>query len=425
MTLLILAYFAGALTIVSPCILPIAPFVFSRAGQPFVRSGLPMLIGLTLAFAVVASLISIGGAWAVQASALGRAAALTVLAGFGVLLVWPRAADWISRPLAALGGRLAFEQSAKSAGIGGSLLLGVATGLVWTPCAGPILGLVLTGAALEGEPGRSALLLGAYGAGAATSLALVLLAGRGVARAMRGWLRASEGIRQGLGVAVLASVAIFASGLDTVLYSGLGYSGASRVERSLLGRAGGVAAFTPMLVSDRSAQPFHSALPVLGVAPPLTGATAWLNSTPLTTEQLRGKVVLIDFWTYSCINCAHTLPHVRSWAKKYRDQGLVVIAVHAPEYAFERNIGNVRRALNTFRIAYPVAVDNDFRLWRAFRNNAWPAHYFIDAKGRIRRIHVGEGDYARSEQAIRDLLAEAAAARDAAPSPAPDRRPAA
>jgi len=414
MTLFILSYLAGVLTIVSPCILPIAPFVFSRTDQPFMRSGLPMLAGLAMAFAFVAALIAIGGSWAVQANEFGRGAALVVLAAFGALLVWPQAAERVLQPLAALGGRLAIEESAQAASFGGSLLIGVATGLVWTPCAGPILGLVLTGAVLEGDPGRSAALLGAYGAGAATSLAVVLLAGRRLIQAMRGWLRVSGRVRQGLGVAVLASVAVFASGMDTALYSKLGYAGAAQVERSLLDRAGGEATFRPAMATGERPAAYHSSLPVLGVAPSLDGATTWLNGAPQTMANLRGKVVLVDFWTYSCINCAHTLPHVRGWAEKYRDQGLVVIGVHAPEYAFERNVGNVRRALGTFGITYPVAVDNDFRIWRAFRNNYWPAHYFIDAEGRIRRVHVGEGDYARSERAIQDLLAEAASARRAA-----------
>jgi thiol-disulfide isomerase/thioredoxin len=133
----------------------------------------------------------------------------------------------------------------------------------------------------------------------------------------------------------------------------------------------------------------------------------WLNSEPLTAEQLRGKVVLVDFWTYSCINCIRTVPYVRAWAEKYKDQGLVVIGVHAPEFAFEKRIHNVERAIRNFGITYPVAVDNDFKIWRAFRNSYWPAHYFIDVEGRIRHHHFGEGDYEESEQVIQDLLAEA------------------
>ena len=148
--------------------------------------------------------------------------------------------------------------------------------------------------------------------------------------------------------------------------------------------------------------------------PPLTGATTWINSPPLTTEQLRGKVVLVDFWTYSCINCLRSIPYVKAWAEKYRDQGLVVIGVHTPEFAFEKSEANVRRNVQRLGVTYPVAMDNDFAIWRAFRNNYWPAHYFIDAQGRIRHHHFGEGDYEGSERVIQQLLKEAGAQVDTA-----------
>jgi len=150
-----------------------------------------------------------------------------------------------------------------------------------------------------------------------------------------------------------------------------------------------------------------AALPVEGTAPPLAGATHWLNSPPLTLEALKGKVVLIDFWTYSCINCLRAIPYVRAWAEKYQDQGLVVIGVHTPEFAFERNIHNVQRAIASQQITYPVAVDNGYAVWRAFNNQYWPAHYFVDARGRIRHHHFGEGEYAQSERVIQQLLREA------------------
>ncbi|MNU53246.1 Thiol-disulfide oxidoreductase YkuV [compost metagenome] len=156
-----------------------------------------------------------------------------------------------------------------------------------------------------------------------------------------------------------------------------------------------------------SAAAARSELPVEGKAPSLDGAVQWLNSPPLTREQLRGKVVLIDFWTYSCINCIRTIPYVRAWADKYRDQGLVVIGVHAPEFAFEKKIDNVRQAVAGFKIDYPVAIDNDYKIWRAFDNSYWPAHYLIDAKGQIRYHHFGEGNYRQTEEAIQDLLREA------------------
>jgi len=149
------------------------------------------------------------------------------------------------------------------------------------------------------------------------------------------------------------------------------------------------------------------ALPIEGDAPPLTGATDWLNSPPLTLADLKGKVVLIDFWTYSCINCLRAIPYVRAWAEKYQNQGLVVIGVHAPEFAFERKIANVERAMAKQQISYPVAVDNSYAIWRAYQNRYWPAHYFIDAAGRIRHHQFGEGHYEQSERVIQQLLLEA------------------
>ena len=157
----------------------------------------------------------------------------------------------------------------------------------------------------------------------------------------------------------------------------------------------------------KAAAPAPKALPVEGSLPSLSGAVEWLNSPPLTPEQLKGKVVLVDFWTYSCINCLRALPYVRAWAEKYKDQGLVVIGVHAPEFAFEKNVDNVKQAVAELKIDYPVAIDNDYAIWRAFNNEYWPAHYFIDAKGNIRHHHFGEGDYDESEKVIQQLLAEA------------------
>ncbi|AYG96174.1 cytochrome c biogenesis protein DipZ [Brevundimonas naejangsanensis] len=405
MLLLLLSYLAGALTILSPCILPVLPFVFARAGQPFVKSGLPLLVGMALTFAGVATLAAVGGGWAVQANLVGRWIALAVMAVLGLTLVFPALADRLTRPLVALGSRLTERANTEQQAGGGvwpSFLLGVATGLLWAPCAGPILGLILTGAALQGASVGTTLLLLAYAAGAATSLALALLVGGKMFQAMKQSLGVGEWVRRGLGVLVLVGVAAITLGLDTGLLTRLSSSGTNRIEQALIGRLGADRAMNaPPAPLD--------ALPVEGIMPPLTGATEWINSPPLTTEQLRGKVVLIDFWTYSCINCVRAIPYVRAWAEKYRDQGLVVIGVHTPEFAFEKSPANVRDAVRRFGIAYPVAMDNDYAVWRAFRNQYWPAHYFIDAQGRIRHHHFGEGDYDGSERVIQQLLKEAGA----------------
>jgi cytochrome c biogenesis protein CcdA/thiol-disulfide isomerase/thioredoxin len=430
MVLFLLSYLGGVLTIVSPCILPVLPFVFTRADQPFVRSGLPLLIGMAITFAGVATLAAVGGGWAVEANQYGRIAALLLLALFGTALLFPAIGDRLARPLVAAGARLsqaAQEGNRPGSTIWPSFLLGIATGLLWAPCAGPILGLVLTGAALQGANIWTTLLLFSFAAGAATALAAALLVGGRVFSAMKHSLGAGEWIRRGLGIAVLGGVVAIALGLDTGLLAQISLASTSTFEQALLDKIqpqqpasvvmsgsgnvmmGGPKVMTggpSMMMSGKPAMQATNDLPVEGQLPSLSGAVAWLNSPPLSTEDLRGKVVLVDFWTYSCINCLRSLPYIRSWAEKYKDQGLVVIGVHAPEFAFEKSIDNVRRATKDLKIDYPIAIDNDYVIWRAFNNQYWPAHYFIDAAGRIRHHHFGEGEYDHSEQVIQQLLAE-------------------
>ena len=431
MTLFVLAYLAGVLTILSPCILPVLSFIFARADRPFLRSGLPLLVGMAVTFAAVATLAAVAGGWAVAANQYGRIAALVLLALFGLALLFPQLSDRLTKPLVALGARLSdsAEQRAASGdqSVVPSLLLGVATGLLWAPCAGPVLGLVLTGAALQGANMQTTLLLLAFAAGAATSLALALLVGGRVFQAMKRSLGAGEWVRRGLGVAVLASVAAIALGLDTGLLTRLSTASTASLEQQLIDRlhpeaqpgstamtggpamTGGSNVMTggPGMMMQGKPDQAAQGLPVEGAMPPLTGAVEWLNPPPLTNEELKGKVVLIDFWTYSCINCLRTIPYVRAWAEKYKDAGLVVIGVHTPEFAFEKLIGNVKGAVADLKIGYPVAVDNNYAIWRAFNNRYWPAHYFIDAQGRIRHHHFGEGSYDVSERVIQQVLAEA------------------
>ncbi|HUN95571.1 MAG TPA: cytochrome c biogenesis protein DipZ [Bradyrhizobium sp.] len=411
MILFVLAYLGGVLTIVSPCILPVIPFVLARADRPFLRNGLPMLVGMSLAFAVVASLASIAGGWVVSANQYGRVAALVLLAVFGLTLVFPGLADRLMRPLVAIGARISNSaEQADAENFAAPLVLGVATGFLWAPCAGPVLGLILTGAALQGASVKTTLLLLTYAAGAATSLALALLVGGRVFAAMKNSIGAGEWIRRGLGVAVLAAVVAIALGVDTGFLTNLSVGGTTALEQGLLDklRPNRKAAMTgPATMQAKPSAQSTEDLPVEDITPSLAGAQQWLNSDPLTIERLKGKVVLVDFWTYSCINCLRAIPYVRAWAEKYRDHGLVVIGVHAPEFAFERNVDNVKKAITTLGIRYPVAIDNDYKIWRAFDNEYWPAHYFIDADGKVRHHHFGEGDYAESERVIQKLLVDA------------------
>ncbi|MCX8996237.1 cytochrome c biogenesis protein DipZ [Rhizobiaceae bacterium BDR2-2] len=446
MTFAILAYLAGVLTIVSPCILPVLPFVFARAGQPFLSGTLPMLLGMAATFAAVATLAAVGGGWAVDANEYGRLIAMIILAAFGVILLFPALAERVTRPVVALGARLSETADRRGrtgglSGVGTSLLIGVATGLLWAPCAGPVLGLILTGAALNGASAGTTALLAAYALGAATSLALALLVGGRVYQAMKRSLGIGEYVRRGIGAAVLVAVVAIAFGLDTGFLTRISAESTTALEQSLIDRlqprpqtgANGTAmapsmsmqpapgnAMTgadnnsmmmsgnPSMMMQGGPSPSGDApLPVESIVPSFDGAVEWLNSPSLTMSELKGKVVLVDFWTYSCINCLRAIPYVRAWAEKYRDQGLVVIGVHSPEFAFEKRIDNVRRATQTLAIDYPVAVDNDYAIWRTFNNQYWPAHYFIDAEGRVRHHHFGEGEYEQSERVIQQLLAEA------------------
>lgn len=411
--LLLIAYLGGILTIVSPCILPVLPFVFSRVGQSFTRSTLPLLAGMALMFVVVAALAAVGGGWVVRANQYGRGLALVAITLFALTLLFPGLAARLAKPLVSAGGRLAARaQSGDEPRSGASFLLGIATGLLWAPCAGPILGLILTGAALQGASIATTLLLAAYAAGAATSLAAALFLGGGVLHAMKCSLGASEWLRRLLGAAMLAGVAAIALGLDTGVLAQLSIASTGGVEQALINRLAGQPQKTRLATAGAPpASPTQASLnlPDEGPAPSLDGAVQWLNSPPLTLQALRGKVVLVDFWTYSCINCLRTLPYIRTWADKYRDKGLVVIGVHSPEFAFERDVDNVKQAMARLGVAYPVAIDNNYAIWRAYQNQYWPADYFIDARGHLRYQQFGEGDYDTSERVIQQLLREAGA----------------
>jgi len=401
MLILFIAYFGGILTILSPCILPVLPFVFARADRPFQRNGLPMLAGMALTFAAVATLAAVGGGWAIHANQYGRYVALAVLAVLGATLLSTKLAAWLSRPFVALGNRLSQRSSAgEDDSIWGAIGLGVATGLLWAPCAGPILGLLLTAAALNGASVQTTLLLFTYAAGAATSLGVALLLGGKVFGWMKRSLGAGEWLRRALGVLVLCGVAAIALGLDTGVLSRVSLAATGGLEQHLID------AVRPAQAAEPPPQA-GQALPIEGTMPSLAGATQWFNSRPLTGRSLQGKVVLVDFWTYSCINCLRAMPYVRGWYDKYKDHGLVVIGVHAPEFAFEKDPANVAKAIKDLGVDYPVAMDNDYAIWRGFDNQYWPAHYFIDAHGQIRHHHYGEGDYRQSEDVIRQLLAEA------------------
>jgi cytochrome c biogenesis protein CcdA/thiol-disulfide isomerase/thioredoxin len=400
MLIYLLAFVGGVLTILSPCILPVLPFVFSRADQPFRRSGLPLLTGMALTFALVATAAAFGGHWVVRLNQGGRYVAIAIFLVLGLTLLFPSLAEALTRPLVQAGAKIQGGPTSEVS-VGKSFVLGISTGLLWAPCAGPILGLILTGAAIQGPGARSSLLLLFYALGAATSLGIALLAGKKVFTAMKRSLFFDVWIRRVLGAAVIAGAIAIALGWDTGLLTKFSFVNTAKAEEHLIGSLGAPrSAFVPV---SAAAPPV---LPDDGPMPELSGAVGWINSPPLATKSLRGKVVMIDFWTYSCINCLRALPYVEGWAAKYKDAGLVVIGVHTPEFAFEKERSNVEKAVRDLKITYPVAIDSDYKIWEAFNNQYWPAHYFIDGKGRIRAHHFGEGGYDESERVIQELLKE-------------------
>ncbi|OIN47190.1 cytochrome C biogenesis protein [Pseudomonas azotoformans] len=399
--MLFVAFLGGILTVLSPCILPVVPFLFAGVDRSR-RSILLTLGGMVLTFALISSLAVVSSEWVIQANNTGRHVALIVMGLFALSLISARVGGWLARPFVLLGNRIDPDSRALSGPLK-SLMIGVATGLLWAPCAGPILGVILTGAMLQGANAQTSLLLVAYGLGSALSLGALIVAGRGLVNRLKASIALTGWLRRGAGVAVLAAAVVISTGADKILLAGTSSEGVSSLEKGLLENVPKVLDY---LVSKVKADPQDSAQ---GAMPSLGGAVEWLNSPELTREFLKGKVVLVDFWTYDCINCQHTLPYVKQWAKQYEKDGLVVIGVHTPEYGYERIIGNVKDQVRKLGITYPVAIDNNYAIWRSFDNQYWPAHYLIDAKGQVRYTHFGEGRYEAQEQMIQTLLNEAKA----------------
>jgi cytochrome c biogenesis protein CcdA/thiol-disulfide isomerase/thioredoxin len=394
MFFLFLSYIGGFLTILSPCILPVLPFVFAKANQSFYKSGLPLLAGMAFTFTGVSLLAVVGGNWVAQANIVGRWVALVLLTLFALSLIFPIYLETLLAPLTRLGVKLN-SSNKEEANPRQSFLIGIATGFLWAPCAGPILGLILTGAASQGSTTAAASFLFAYALGAGSSLALALFAGKKVFGRMKKYLKAEAWVKRIIGGAVLLGVIAIAFNLDRTVLTQISKFQTETFEQNLIHLFKGQA--MPVAAQAGADE---------GPMPDLKGAVSWLNSPALTKQELKGKVVLVDFWTYSCINCLRTLPYVKAWAEKYKDQGLVVIGVHTPEFAFEKDISNVASAVKDLGITYPVAIDNSYTIWNAFQNQYWPAHYFVDRNGSIRHHHFGEGSYEESEKVLQDLLGE-------------------
>ena len=400
MTVLVLiAFVAGMVTGISPCILPVLPIIVATSAAGGRRRPYAVIGGLVVSFTV----FTLAAAAALRALGLPtdllRNVAIAVVLLLALSLLWPRFGHLVERPFQALG-------RTRPGDVGGGFLLGLSLGVLFTPCAGPVIAAIATLAASETYTLGTVAVTLAYALGhGLVLLALALAARRGFE--LGAIKRRAPYLRQALGGIIAGAAVLMIFGLDlrvaakvpayTRALQGLEESAAARSEiEDLLGRRGHIA---------------EDQLKDYGVAPEFTGIGLWLNTEPLSVAALRGKVVLVDFWTYSCINCLRTLPYVRGWDRAYREDGLVVVGVHTPEFAFEHSAANVRRAVTSFGIDYAVALDNDYGTWDAWANQYWPAKYLIDRNGHVRYAHFGEGDYAETEDVIRTLLAETGLAK--------------
>lgn len=408
--LLIFAFLAGVVTILSPCILPLLPIILSSTAENDKRRPLGIVIGFIASFTFFTLfLTSIVRFFGVPADSL-RVVSILILITFGASLLIPA----LEEKLELLFTRFArFTPSGTSNhGLIGGVIIGFSLGLLWTPCVGPILASVIS-LALTGVVTTQAFFLTlAYALGTAIPMFAIMLAGSTALQRVPWLTRNLKTVRRGFGVLMIATaIAIFFNVdrrfqtfiLEAFPNYGVGLTrleDTEAVRRALEGLGS-----EPMDESQRGRP--SSTLQESGlVAPDFILGGQWFNSEPLSLTGLRGKVVLVDFWTYSCINCQRTLPYLRTWWEKYKDQGLVIIGVHSPEFEFEKDVDNVTQALSDFDVRYPVMQDNDFATWKAYRNRYWPAKYLIDKEGFIRYSHFGEGRYNETETAIRQLLAE-------------------
>jgi cytochrome c biogenesis protein CcdA/thiol-disulfide isomerase/thioredoxin len=412
LVLIVFALIAGAATALSPCVLPVLPVVLSAGvtGGPRRPLGIVTGLAISFAFATVALvyMIDLLG----LPDDLMRNIAIAVLLGFGIaLLVRPlgaRLEAWISRLVPAVGSR-----RGDGGGFASGLLVGGSLGFVYAPCAGPILaGVITVSASQEFTAGRLAVAL-AYALGSAIVLYGLMLGGRRLTRRLS---RHAGRFQMATGALLVVVAGLMFADYDTRFQTAIAddLPGVLVNPSGELERSGGVRDQLAALRDMDGTSPLRagggSGLPALGAAPDFTGNQRWFN-TPggrrLSLEDLRRKVVLVDFWTYTCINCIRTLPYLKAWDRRYRDRGLVIVGVHTPEFPFERDAGNVEDAIAQNGLHYAVAQDNDYATWDAYGNQYWPAKYLIDAHGQVRYTHFGEGAYEKTEAAIRRLLAEA------------------
>jgi cytochrome c biogenesis protein CcdA/thiol-disulfide isomerase/thioredoxin len=421
--LLAIGFVAGIIAGISPCILPILPVVLVGWTDPVADEHHPLrarrrraavvVLGLVVSFALITALGS------AVLSSLGlpqnllRDVGIVLLILFGLGLLIPNLGTWLERPFA----RFARTNATRT---GSAFLFGLGLGTVFVPCAGPVLAAISVLGARHHASFYSVVLSFCFAAGSAVPLLAIALAGDRLIERNRRLATRARRLRP-LGGALLIAMALvialnLTNGLQTLLpgYTTTlqqhveGNSFAFRELQSLKGTKTNDGSLTTC--ESYAASGYSQGLSKCGLAPNFTGITKWFNTShdrPLSLEGLRGHVVLVDFWTYSCINCQRTLPHVEAWYQRYHDDGFDVIGVQAPEFAFEHVLSNIRDAIKSLGVLYPVAVDNNLDTWTAYNNEYWPAEYLVGANGVIRHVDYGEGNYAADEQLIRQLLKQA------------------
>lgn len=411
--LIVFAFLAGIITVLSPCILPILPIILtSSIGGVDIGKSRPIgvVIGFVLSFTFftlfLSTIVRVSG---VPAETL-RLVSVFVVAGFGVSLLISQVQIFIEKMFSKLSNFMPRGQV--RTGFWGGLLIGFSVGLLWTPCVGPILASVISLAITGTVTFDSFLITFAYSLGTAIPMFLIMIGGRGVLN--RPWLLSNLSyIQKVFGVLmILTAIGIFFN-VDRkfqtfVLESFPQYgTGLTQFEDNELIRNQLDKNSSSEMKNEDFGQPTYDLIEPKGEkAPELIPGGVWFNSDPIKLSELKGKVVIVDFWTYSCINCQRTIPYLREWNEKYKDKGLVIIGVHSPEFEFEKNEKNVLQAVKDFQLSYPIVQDNNFATWRAYNNRYWPAKYFIDKDGYIRYSHFGEGAYDESEKVIQELLKE-------------------
>jgi len=420
---MLFGFIAGAGTALSPCVLPVLPIALSAGATGGRQRPLGIVVGLAVSFTfATVALVYVISALDLPGDLL-RKLAIAVLLAFGITLMIPKLAARIEAWLSRFAGRAGLARRGGE-GFWSGTAVGASLGVLYTPCAGPILaGVIVISASQPFTAGRLAVAF-SYGIGSAVVLYFLMLGGR---RLVAPLARRGGGLQMAMGAVMVVVALAMLGNYDVKFQNNIASSLPSflvnpteSLEDTASARAAlddvrgesahGVGAVAASAPEPRTGPRGHSNLPVLGDAPEFVGNQRWFNTPgdrPLTLSSLRGRVVLVDFWTYSCINCLRTLPYLTAWDQTYRKDGLTIVGVHSPEFPFEKDPGNVEGAIERNGIRYPVAQDNELATWSAYGNQYWPAEYFIDAQGRVRYAHFGEGEYGKKEQIIRQLLAEA------------------